>query len=197
MDIKHIYYKIKDKFLNIGKKWDNIYSLTEDNAVLFAERYINAEPELYKNGEYGFYSDEYCLAHSAESINERYRQDRADEIDLEIYETLKNYHTDTDLIVYRGVCGYVFNLMKENAKNKKGVDLYEKAFMSTSLIKGKEINCKIRLRIYIPKDTNCVFMGNVNDELETYYEVAIQKGAALKIESIDNKYINCRLLYTS
>lgn len=75
-------------------------------------------------------------------------------------------------------------------------DLYEKGFLATSLVKGQEINSKIKLRIYVPAGTKCVYMGNVNNE-QNFYEVDIMHGSKLKIISADNTYINCKLLETA
>lgn len=190
-----LFYRLKDKILHIGASWDKL-ALNEKNAIEFAEKYINKEPNRYQEGSHTVFSPEYCLAHSAESINERIRKDIIEDIDMEIAETLNSNQTTTDLIVYRGVCEPVYKLMKENAKIHKKGDLYEKAFMSTSLVKNHEIPYQTKLRIFVPAGTKCIFMGNVNDEMH-YYEVAIQHGAALKIISIDDEYINCRLLTTS
>lgn len=148
----------------------------------------DAEKELQKM--------EYCLAHSGESVNERYRQNRQDEIDLNISEMVAQHTTDTDLVLYRGVCDYVYNLMKENAKDIPNCDLYEKGFLATSLVKGQELNYKIKLRIYVPAGSKCVYQGNVNNEQE-FYEVDIMHDSKLKIESIDSEYINCKLLGTA
>lgn len=54
--------------------------------------------------------------------------------------------------------------MQENAKSMKGVDLYEKAFLQTSLVKGHEINACYHLRIYVPEEREAVYLGNVNEE---------------------------------
>lgn len=74
-----------------------------------------------------------------------------------------------------------------------GIDLYEKSFLQTSLVKGHEIKSHYNLRIYTPEKTQAVYLGNVNDE-QWYYEVDLQHGAKLKIVSIDSEYINCRLV---
>lgn len=142
------------------------------------------------------YSMQYCFAHSGESVNERFRQNRADNIDLQIAEMVASNTTDTDLVLYRGVCDYVFDLMKKNAKNMPDCDLYEKGFLATSLVKGQELNYKIKLRIYVPAGTKCVYMGNVNNE-QGFYEVDVMNNSKLKIISIDDKYINCKLLATA
>ena len=73
----------------------------------------------------------------------------------------------------------------------------EKAFLATSFVKGHEINTKIKLRIYLPAGTHAVYMGDVNYEEKTYYEVTVQYDAELKIISIDKEYINCLLLKTA
>lgn len=86
--------------------------------------------------------------------------------------------------------------MKENAKNMTDCDLYEKGFLATSLVKGHELNSEIKLRIYVPVGTKCVYMGNVNEE-QGYYEVDVMHSSKLKIISMDKEYINCKLLETA
>ena len=166
-----IYYRIVDCFKRIGSKWDQL-APTEETAIEFAYTYINPEP-LRKNGL--FYSLEYCLANSGESINERFRNDRPDDIDLKIADMVSGYKTKTPLVLYRGVCPEIYKKMVANAKDIQGVDLHEKAFLQTSLVKGCEINREIKLRIYVPAGTEAVYLGNVNDE-QFYYEVTIQRG---------------------
>ena len=86
--------------------------------------------------------------------------------------------------------------MKENAKAVGGCDLYEKGFLACSLVKGREINSKLKLRIYVPAGSKVVYQGNVNDE-QGFYEADVMHSSKLKIESIDSTYINCRLLETA
>lgn len=107
-----------------------------------------------------------------------------------------SHTTDTDLVLYRGVCEHVYELMKQNAKNMTDCDLYEKGFLATSLVKNQELNYKIKLRIYVPSGTKCVYMGNVNNE-QGFYEVDIMHSSKLKIISMDHEYINCKLLTTA
>ena len=186
------FYKIQDIIHHTGRTWDAL-SVTKEQAIEFAHKYINPEPERMIDATH--YSMEYCLAHSGESINERYRQGKVDETDIKIAKVVAQNKTERDLVLYRGVCDYVYALMIENAKDKPDCDLYEKGFLATSLVKGCEINYKIKLRIYIPAGTKCIYQGNVNDE-QYYYEVDVMYGAKLKIASIDKEYINCRLLST-
>lgn len=185
-----LYYRIIGMFHNIGNEWDQLAPI-EEEAIEFAHKNINTEPERMINGSK--YSPEYYLAHSGESINESYRQDRADENDLEAANMISSHTTKVPLVLYRGVCEHVFRQMRENAKNIKGADLFEKSFLQTSLVKGHEIRREYRLRIYVPEGTEAVYLGNVNDE-QNYYEVDLQHGSKLKIVSADNDYINCRLL---
>lgn len=191
--IPTLFLRIKGKFQNIGANWDKL-APTKEQAIEYAHTHINQEPERMIDANH--YSMEYCLAHSGEIVNERYRQNRQDEIDLKIGDMVAEHTTDTDLVLYRGVCDYVYDLMKENAKDMTDCDLYEKGFLCTSLVKGHEINYKIKLRIYVPAGTKCVYMGNVNEEQE-YYEVDVMHSSKLKIISIDNEYINCKLLATA
>ena len=191
--IPTFFLRIKGKFHNIGANWDKL-APTKEQAIEYAHTHINQEPERMIDANH--YSMEYCLAHSGEIVNERYRQNRQDEIDLKIGDMVAEHTTDTDLVLYRGVCDYVYDLMKENAKDIPDCDLYEKGFLATSLVKGHEINSKIKLRIYIPAGTKCVYQGNVNEE-QGFYEVDVMHGSKLKIISIDDEYINCKLLATA
>lgn len=188
-----LFYHLKEKIKHIGADWDNL-APDKDTAIEYAHRHINPEPEQMIDEKH--YSMQYCFAHSGESVNERFRQNRADNIDLQIAEMVASNTTDTDLVLYRGVCDYVFDLMKKNAKNMPDCDLYEKGFLATSLVKGQELNYKIKLRIYVPAGTKCVYMGNVNNE-QGFYEVDVMNNSKLKIISIDDKYINCKLLATA
>lgn len=191
--IPTLFLRIKGKFQNIGANWDKL-APTKEQAIEYAHNHINQEPARMIDANH--YSMEYCLAHSGEIVNERYRQNRQDEIDLKIGDMVAEHKTDTDLVLYRGVCDYVYDLMIENAKDIPDCDLYEKGFLATSLVKGHEINSKIKLRIYIPAGTKCVYQGNVNEE-QGFYEVDVMHGSKLKIISIDDEYINCKLLATA
>jgi len=185
-----LYYRLIGKFNNIGIIWDEI-APSEENAIVFAHENINPEPKRFI--EDNRFSLEYCLAHFGTNINDRYRKDRPDKIDLEIADMIATHTTKIPLVFYRGVSKPVFQQMRKNAKNIKGVDLYEKSFLQTSLVKGHENNTRYHLRIYAPEGTHAVYLGNVNNE-QNSYEVVLQHGSKLKIISIDDRYINCRLL---
>ena len=191
--IKKLLFRIKGNFQNIGASWDKLAPDMEA-AIDFGHEHINPEPE--RMIDMNHYTMEYCLAYSGESVNERFRQNRADETDLKIAAMVDEHKTDTDIILYRGVCDHVFKLMQENAKKLPDCDLYEKGFLACSLVKGQELNYKIKLRIYVPAGSKCVYQGNVNDE-QGFYEVDVMHSSKLKIESIDSEYINCRLLETA
>lgn len=188
-----IIYRITDAFKHIGVSWDKMAPDT-DTVIQFAHTHINPEPQ--RMIDMNHYTMEYCLAHSGESVNERFRQNRCDKVDLQIAEMVASHATDTDLVLYRGVCDHVFDLMKKTATDMTDCDLYEKGFLATSLVKGHELNYKIKLRIKVPAGTKCVYMGNVNDE-QGYYEVDVMHSSKLKIISIDDTYINCELLETA
>ena len=186
-----LFYRLKDVINQTGAGWDKL-APTKDTAIDFAHTHLNEDPpekiDVYR------YSLEYCLAHSAESINERYRADRPEEIDEQITGMLSEHSTDTDLVLYKGVCDYVYDLMVKNASGMN-CDLYEKGFLCTSLVKGHELNYTKRLRIYVPRETHAVYQGNVNHE-QGFYEVDIQRGAKLNIISADETYLNCILVET-
>lgn len=103
-----------------------------------------------------------------------------EDIDLEIANMVALHTTKVPLILYRGVCHAVFVKMRENAKNIKNTDLYEKSFMQTSLVKGHERNADHHLRIYVPAGAQAVYLGNVNYE-QNYYEVDLQRGQNSKL----------------
>lgn len=190
-----IFYRIKEVFTKTGIKWDKL-APSEDNAIGFACNNLNQEPQ--KMIDDSKYSLEYYLAHYGELINERYRRGYGlDKEDRTIPEMLNKYTTKQDIVVYRGVCDYVYEKMIDNAKECKGTDFLEKAFLFASLVKGHELNYKKRLRIYIPAGAHVVYQGNINNEEKLFYEVDVQHGAHLKIISADKKYINCILLHTA
>lgn len=124
----------------------------------------------------------------------RLRNGHPEECDLEFAENILHNTTKIPLVVYRGISKEVFRQMLENAKNINGIDLYEKAFLYTSLVKGFENPAEIYLRIFVPANTPAIYSGNVNYELERFYELVIATNYGLKIVSADNKYINCLLL---
>lgn len=184
-----IYYRIKEQITHIGAGWEQL-APDEKNAIEFAHKHLNEDP-LPKIDEH-HYSMEYVLAHHAETINKVYREDRQPENGSEITEMLFTYTTDTDLVLYRGVYDLVYELMKANAKGQE-CDLYEKGFLCTSLVKGHESKYNRKLRIFIPKGTNVVYQGNVNNE-QNRYEVDVQRGAKLNIISADETYLSCILI---
>ena len=184
--------RIIDKIKHIGASWDKL-APAETDAIKYAHKHINPEPQKMIDDHH--YSPEYCLAHSGESINDRFRENRPTDIDKKIADIVAKTTTDSDLVLYRGVGDYTFDLMIKNAKSQKNCDFYESAFMSCSLLKDHELLYKKRLRVYVPAGSRVIYLGNVNDEQE-YYEVVIMRGAKLKIVSADHTYINCRLIET-
>ena len=194
--IKNYIYRLKEKIFKYSIKLDEIGLSIDDIDTIdsFADKYLNNEPN--PKDDNGDWSLEYRLAASGSSISDRYRNDQAGEIDYKIEQMLKRYQIKKTVVVYRGIPHELFEKMYQYAKDIKGVDLVEKGFLSTSLIKSKEEPLEKRLRILVPKGTNAVYMGDVNGEKERYYELTIQRGAHLRILSIDGKYINCQLLKT-
>ena len=100
-------------------------------------------------------------------------------------------YTETDTVLYRGVHDTVLkDMISSNLSH--GTILHEKGFLNCSLIKGHESKSKWKLRIYVPRHTNALYLGNVNNE-QHYYEVVLQQGSILKMISYDGEYINCRI----
>ena len=190
--LRFLFYRLVDVFCRIGAKWDKL-SVAKEDADKFAQANINPEPVEYM-ADLMHYTWECCLARYGESINWRFRDGKPDSGDQAIAEMLESHSTKVPLVLYRGVCQEVFDLMIENAKELKNVDLYEKGFMSTALAKGTEIASNYQLRIRVPAGAHVVYLGNVNNELDCYSEVVIQRGSKLRIRSIDSEYINCDLI---
>lgn len=193
--MKKIFNIFSKSRTNIGNEWDNKFGIKESEIDEFTSKFINTDPARFD--EYGNYSLEYILASSGSTISDRLRDDRVIEIDNEIIEMVSSYQIKTPVVVYRGLPKELLKNMKSNAKGIKGVDLIDKGFLSTSLVKGHENEGEIYLRIFVDKGINAVYMGDVNDEKNRYYELTIQHGAQLKILSTDEEYINCLLLKTA
>lgn len=83
-----LFYRIKEAILRIGASWDKL-SPDKDTAIDFAHIHINEEPE--RMDDKNNFTMEYCLAASGESVNERFRQDSVNELDLRI-ATMVNKH---------------------------------------------------------------------------------------------------------
>ena len=191
--MKEFYFKLIGKIFQTGKKWD-LLSSSKSEVRDFAKKYLNEEPLKHIDGGL---SDEYIVVSSGETIGERLRSEQwVDGTIHSIYNTLKKYSTKKDIVVYRGVSKPVCDKMIESAKGDATIDFKEKAFLHTSVVKGCEISDSYRkLRIKVPKGTNAFYAGNINTEESIYYEVVVQKGARLKVISIDD-YINCELVGT-
>ena len=189
-----IIYRIKDKFLNIGQKWDQL-APDQAHAIEFAHTHINPEPLHTPIGTPP--PPEFFLARKGDEINHYYRQDTPKEEYKKISAMMAKHSTDIDLVLYRGICPDVYKSMKRNARKKSNCNLFEKGYLSCSLVKGKEKRAIYHLRIFIPAGTHVTYLGNVNGEENVYYEVAVQHSSKLKVISKDNKYINCLLTETA
>lgn len=186
-----LYYRIEHSE-SVGIEWDHL-APKEDDAVRFACENINPEPKDRTSNN--MWSPEYVLAHYGMMLNWRYRDYGIDPDHQYVSDLLSLHYSTRDHVIYRGVCVAVFKLMLENTSFLENVDLYEKGYMHCSLVKGCEIKNMIRLRIFVPKGSHLIYLGNVNKE-PWWYEVAIQHGAKLRIVSKDDQYINCILLST-
>lgn len=195
MNFKNFIYSIEEMVFRYGKKWDLISPLEKD-AKEFANININSEPNRYKNGNSNEFTSEYILAKYSMIINDRLRKDDLDYDIINVSKDIYKYRLKQDIVVYRGVHKNVMDTMIKSAKDYEGIDFCEKGFLNTSIVKGKEVNSRFKLRIYLPKRTCAFYAGNVNDEESIYYEVIVQKGAKLKILSKDREYINCVLCET-
>ncbi|MFI3603494.1 ADP-ribosyltransferase [Vagococcus fluvialis] len=165
----------------------------EDEAIEFAKNNINESPVYHKPTD-----TEYVVASSSMTINDRFRINDGNHYDFEHARYIEEkYCLKNDIVVYRGVSQGPYEKMIIAAKGVKGIDFLEKGFLNTSIVKEKQIAHDIQLRIYIPKGTPAYYVGNISGEEELYYEVIVQIGAKLKIVSMDNQYINCKLIQTS
>lgn len=188
-------YREKERELKIAEKWDSM-SVCKDDAIAFAHKYINEEPEKYSDERHLKYSYAYVLAHCGETINSRFRHNSVGKEEIECAKLVAMHSNDVPLILHRGIGKEVCKMMYESAFEMEDVDLYEASFLYCSLVKGNEIPSQYHLRIFVPEASQVFYTGNVNDE-QHFYEVDIQVGGKLEIVSVDNKYINCRLIGTS
>lgn len=185
------YYKLKEKIFRYGEKWDAL-APCESEAIVFAHKNINKEPQK----DSSLCSVEYKLASSAVTINYELRNDEKSHDDFS-KELQSKYFLKEDIVVYRGVSEIPYTKMKKAAKGIRGIDFLEKGFLNTSIVKGKQINYACQLRIFLPKGTCAFYVGDITGEEKLYYEVIVQKGAKLKILSMDNNFINCKLIGTN
>lgn len=187
-------WRLKNYIFKHGEKWDKLAPNVHDIESYVAET-LNIEPSALLMENSNKYSVEYQLArYCGNTINHNLRKD-GDHPDLETFlAAFDNYNTKKNIVLYRGVCPEVFCENIQSADYLAGVDLYDKAFLNTSLIKGYEFNYVNKLRILVPKGTKAIYLGRVNGEES--YEVVITKGAKLKIVSMDACYYNCILLET-
>lgn len=185
------YYRFLSKYIykNLGCEWDAL-APNKSEADAFASKYLNPEPS--DRDDLGNLTAEYILASSGETINRKLRAGENNAILDDLSQMVSNHKTQRPHVLYRGICFEVFKQMTQNATPFKGIDLYEKSFMQCSLVRGSEHKANLHLRIYVPEGIEAIYLGNIADNLKSY-EVAIQRGVGLKIISIDQKYINCRL----
>ena len=83
--VKTLLYRIKGKFQNIGANWDKL-APSKEQAIDYAHNHINQEPQQMIDVYH--FSLEYCLAHSVESVNKHYRQNRQNDSDLQIEQNI-------------------------------------------------------------------------------------------------------------
>lgn len=186
------YYLFKDLITETSRKWDNM-SVSTTDVVEFAHRSMNPEPNV-KNGEY--FSPEYVLAHHGQLINWQLRENNISEESKRIADVIAKNYTKEPIVAYRGINSEVFKLMKKEARRIPGIDFYEKGFLCASLVKGYESKGAVKIRIYLPKESNAIYLGNVNGEEEVFYPIGVQCGAHLKLISCDDYYLNCLLVKT-
>lgn len=187
--LKQYYLELKGYFYPISKKWDN-NNLSPENIHCYVERILEYETEKYRDQKP---TKEYILVSSGERINKDLR--RGINNYQKILEVFDKYKTKEDITVYRTVSSRIYNLMKKNAKDLKGVDLFELGILHTSLIKGYELREDgYKLRIRVKKGTPAFYVGNLIGEESYYYEVIVVNNIKLKIISIEDHYINCEVV---
>ena len=183
-------------FKKIGAIWDSM-AQTTTTAIDFAHTNINPPPTIEQKWMY-------VLSKNVEHYNKTLRYPKSanskDTIN-EIAENVRNNKSKKDLILYRQITKYGFENMLKEAKSMKNIDLYDKGFMCTTLVKGVEHSFGygygedkgvIRLRIYAPEGTGCVYMSDIQEPGN--YEVILPTGTKLKIISKGLKYVNCKVL---
>lgn len=177
-------------------KWPKYYLPNNEKIVEdTAHRIFN--PELTKDQ-----SLELTLASKSPTISDSYRFDCEGSHSFDMFqEMMYQYQITEPVILYRGVSEVPFRRMIESAEelNEKGVDFYEKGFMSCSLMAEKASPYPVQLIIFCMPFQHMLYVGHALDEQEATgcrYEVILQRGAKLQvILQIGDTYY-CRLLGT-
>ena len=189
-----------DKGIISKTDYDNMTEekrMSYTNAIMqFAHKNINLSPTKYVHGSKEKYSPEYSICYYAEKYNVSLRRGIENKEAYACSDAIKHYKLINDIVVYRGIDHEVMEQTKREAHTFEGVDIYDKAFLHTSLTKATTPRRKYNLRILLPKGTCAFYAGNVNGGIESFQEVVVQRGAKLKILSEDEEYTNCLLICT-
>ena len=115
--------------------------------------------------------ENYMKAYSRiEGFNERLRAGRMllDDwkyLDMELSKMINRYKMPERIVVFRGITNSAYKQMIKDAETIRGNNsfpakyLIERAYMSTSLIKGRELKSEILLKIFVPKGINFLYIG--------------------------------------
>ena len=98
------------------------------------------------------------------------------------------------IVVYRGISKEGYKGMKKAYKDTyPNFDcdnkLFEKAYMSTSMIKGRELQYDYQLRIIVPKGTHAIYIGGISC---SPYQVELLLGKNIVLKKIESsgRYID-------
>ena len=131
---------------------------------------LETEIELWLSENKFFYEKSeknYMKAYSRiEGFNERLRSGRMllhdwKDLDTELSKMINRYKMPEEIVVYRGITKESYKQMSKDAETMSGSPkfLIERAYLSTSLIKGSELKSEIQLKINVPKGIAFLYIG--------------------------------------
>lgn len=95
-----------------------------------------------------------------------------------------------DIVLYRYINKTLLKFLLKGNNLKQNIMFEDKAFVSTGLIKenlksfSKENNCKILLKLYVPKGTNGVYVSLYKKSILKEYEILLHRNTKFKILKI-------------
>ena len=185
-------YRLSEKDAYNPTSWW-MYVVSRRQAEASAHRSINSE--IPKNHD----SLEWKLATSCAEISDHYRFNDPNRSIYDIYANmLANYQTFVPLILFRGASAIPYEQMVKSAQElgDPNIDLYEKGFMSCSLLPeyASSFTGYKQFVIFVRPLSNVMYVGHLADGYSQFsYECIVQKGSQLKIVAESEQYIYCVL----
>lgn len=198
--IMYIALRLKELFVRNDENW-YCHTQTEGLADVFAANWLNDDPPMFEDEENKLYSSAYILSHYFDLENRYIEQcDKEDETIRKLTNDLDECVNGMELYAFLAFDDLNYNFV-ENRKRAKQRKLpinclYVPGYIVASLVQQVPFKDMAMYRIRIPVGNKVMYLGNA-DPYGAKHQIAIQKGAVLRIDSIDNHYINCTLVGTN